>query len=107
MRNTKMAVTTAVSAAAALALAGCAGSDDGGNGAGDGGEGSSEGQTLRMWHFEGEDSAMGIAWAEAVEIFEEETGATVEFEPRSFEQIRTTASQVLNSDEAPDVLEYN
>src|SRR5690625_5042247 len=32
---------------------------------------------------------------------------SVEFEERSFEQIRQTASQVLNSDQAPDVLEYN
>ena len=30
----------------------------------------------------------------------------MEFEERSFEQIRQTASQVLNSDEAPDILEY-
>ena len=38
---------------------------------------------------------MGKAWAEAIKIFEEETGATVEFEEKSFEQIRSTASQVL------------
>ncbi|GAA3652681.1 ABC transporter substrate-binding protein [Microbacterium marinilacus] len=62
---------------------------------------------LTLWHYEGDNSAMGIAWAEAMEVFEEETGATVEFEERSFEQIRQTASQVLNSDEAPDLLEYN
>ena len=63
--------------------------------------------TLTLWHYEGENSAMGIAWNRAIEIFEEETGATVEFEERSFEQIRQTASQALNSDEAPDLLEYN
>ncbi|WP_166981941.1 ABC transporter substrate-binding protein [Paramicrobacterium fandaimingii] len=63
--------------------------------------------TLVLWHYESADSAMGIAWAEAIKIFEEETGATVEFEEKSFEQIRSTASQVLNSDEAPDILEYN
>ena len=62
---------------------------------------------LTLWHYEGENSAMGIAWNRAIEIFEEETGATVDFEERSFEQIRQTASQVLNSDEAPDILEYN
>lgn len=50
---------------------------------------------------------MGIAWAEAIKVFEEETGATVQFEEKSFEQIRSTASQVLNSNEAPDILEYN
>ncbi|WP_162893200.1 ABC transporter substrate-binding protein [Microbacterium halotolerans] len=63
--------------------------------------------TLTLWHYEGSNSAMGIAWDRAIEVFEEETGAAVEFEERSFEQIRQTASQVLNSDEAPDLLEYN
>lgn len=84
----------------ALALAGCSGGDSGADqGGGD--------NTLTLWHFEGADSAMGIAWAEAIEVFEEETGATVEFEEKSFEQIRSTASQVLNSDEAPDIMEFN
>lgn len=50
---------------------------------------------------------MGKAWDEAIKVFEKETGAKVEFEEKSFEQIRQTASQVLNSDEAPDILEYN
>ena len=60
-----------------LALAGCAG------GSGD----SGDGDTLKLWHYEGDDSAMGIAWAEAIKVFEEETGATVEFEEKCFEQI--------------------
>ena len=69
--------------------------------------GSSDPNTLKLWHFEGTDSDVGIAWERAIEIFEEETGATVEYEDKSFEQIRSTASQVLNSNEAPDLLEYN
>jgi raffinose/stachyose/melibiose transport system substrate-binding protein len=84
---------------AALALAACSGS---GSGSGGGDE-----NTLTLWHYEGANSAMGIAWDRAIEIFEEETGATVEFEERSFEQIRSTASQVLNSNEAPDLMEFN
>ncbi|HEX5730017.1 ABC transporter substrate-binding protein [Microbacterium sp.] len=84
---------------AGLALAGCAG--------GSGDSAGEAGDTLKLWHYEGADSAMGIAWAEAIKIFEEETGATVEFEEKSFEQIRSTASQVLNSDEAPDLMEFN
>ncbi|MET0673381.1 MAG: extracellular solute-binding protein [Microbacterium pygmaeum] len=83
---------------AGLALAGCAGGS---------GEDASSSDTLKLWHYEGADSAMGIAWAEAIKVFEEETGATVEFEEKSFEQIRSTASQVLNSDEAPDLMEFN
>ena len=101
MKNSRMILGAAL-AAAALALSGCSSSGSGSD-PGSGGEGD----TLKLWHFESETSAMGIAWAEAIRVFEEETGATVEFEERSFEQIRSTASQVLNSDEAPDLLEYN
>ncbi|HTN59889.1 MAG TPA: extracellular solute-binding protein [Protaetiibacter sp.] len=87
----------AITTAAVLALAGCSPS----------GSGEESGDTLKLWHYEGADSAMGKAWDEAIKIFEKETGAKVEFEEKSFEQIRQTASQVLNSDEAPDILEYN
>ncbi|MGW4928079.1 ABC transporter substrate-binding protein [Agromyces sp. NPDC004153] len=96
MKHTKTLAVAASLAAAALALSGCSGGDAGG-----------DADTLRLWHYEGADSAMGKAWDEAIKVFEEETGATVEFEEKSFEQIRSTASQVLNSDEAPDLLEYN
>ncbi len=94
----------AVLASAALVLAACGGDDDSSTGSGDG-DGS--GQTLRLWHYEGANSAMGVAWDEAIRVFEEETGATVEFEEKGFEQIRQTANMVLNSDEAPDIMEYN
>ena len=66
-----------------------------------------KGKTLTLWHYEGDDSAMGMAWNAAINEFEKETGAKVKFEAKSFEQIRSTASQVLNSDSAPDILEYN
>ena len=81
----------------AIALAGCAG----------GSSDSGDGDTLKLWHYEGEDSAMAKAWSEAIDIFEEETGATVEYEQKSFEQIQKTASQVLDSDAAPDLMEFN
>ena len=96
MKHTRTLAVAASLAAAALALSGCSGGGSGG-----------DDDTLRLWHYEGADSAMGKAWDEAIKVFEEETGATVEFEEKSFEQIRSTASQVLNSDEAPDLLEYN
>ena len=63
----------------ALALAGCSGG---------GGSTEESGDVLKLWHYEGADSAMGKAWAEAIKVFEEETGATVEFEEKSFEQIQ-------------------
>lgn len=99
MKSRKATIVTAMAAVATLVLAGCGGSDGDDDAGGD--------DVLRVWHYETPDSAMGIAWEEAMRVFEEETGATVEFEERSFEQIRQTASQVLNSDQAPDVLEYN
>lgn len=100
MRRTTSTVRLGTAAlVGALALAACGGSGDT--------EAGGEGDVLRLWHFESDTSAMGIAWDEAIATFESETGATVEFEERSFEQIRTTASQVLNSSEAPDILEYN
>ncbi|WP_127794521.1 ABC transporter substrate-binding protein [Agromyces sp. LHK192] len=94
MRITKRGIgAVAALAATAALLTGCT----------SGGE--SDPNTLKLWHFEGTDSDVGIAWNRAIEIFEEETGATVEYEDKSFEQIRSTASQVLNSNEAPDVME--
>lgn len=94
-RHPKAVAGIAALSLGALLLSGCStGSDHDEN-------------TLTLWHFENEDSAMGIAWNEAIKTFEKETGATVEFEAKSFEQIRSTASQVLNSNEAPDILEYN
>lgn len=86
-----------------LALTACGGGGDAG---GDGGEGGGD-DTLTLWHYEGEDSAMGIAWDEAIRVFEEETGATVEFERKAFEQIQQSAGMVLSSDEGPDLMEYN
>ncbi|NQX33362.1 extracellular solute-binding protein [Herbiconiux sp. VKM Ac-2851] len=85
----------ALVAATAAALTGCSGDSSG-----------ESDNTLTLWHYEGADSAMGKAWDEAIKVFEEETGATVDFEEKGFEQIRSTASQVLNSNEAPDILEY-
>jgi raffinose/stachyose/melibiose transport system substrate-binding protein len=101
----KYFATGAILATAAMLLAGCAG------GATEDAPVSTDpdgaGKTLTLWHYESDTSAMGIAWNAAIEKFEEETGAKVEFEAKSFEQIRSTASQVLNSDASPDILEYN
>jgi raffinose/stachyose/melibiose transport system substrate-binding protein len=93
-------------ATTAMLLAGCSGGSTAEDGPVDTSP-SGDGETLTLWHYESETSAMGVAWDAAIKQFEEETGATVEFEPKSFEQIRSTASQVLNSDAAPDILEYN
>ena len=97
-RRTAALSAVATLSAAGLALSGCAGG---------GGDAGGDGDTLRLWHYESADSAMGKAWDEAIKVFEEETGATVEFEEKSFEQIQKTASQVLDTDAAPDLMEFN
>jgi raffinose/stachyose/melibiose transport system substrate-binding protein len=100
MRKRHLAAA-AILAAGALLLAGCASGNDSGSST------DGKGKTLTLWHFESADSAMGKAWNKAISTFEKETGAKVKFEAKSFEQIRSTASQVLNSNQAPDILEYN
>jgi raffinose/stachyose/melibiose transport system substrate-binding protein len=96
-RSTKTLAALAAFTAVGLAVSGCSA----------GGGDSGDSKTLKLWHYEGADSAMGKAWAESIKIFEEETGATVDFEEKSFEQIQKTASQVLDTDAAPDLMEFN
>jgi len=120
--RTRLTAITASLAVAALAFTACSSSPTGDvattdaasqgdlavtSGTTSTGDAGQSGGTLRLWHYEGADSAMGKAWAEAIKVFESETGATVDFEEKGFEQIRSTASQVLNSDQAPDLMEYN
>ncbi len=51
---------------------------------------------------------MGKAWNEAIKEFEAtHPGVKVKFEEKGFEQIQKTAPMVLNSKNAPDVMEYN
>ncbi|MBF4561551.1 extracellular solute-binding protein [Microbacterium sp. VKM Ac-2870] len=97
-RRTRALAAVVALTATALTISACSSSGDADN---------AQGQTLKLWHYEGADSAMGKAWAEAVTVFEKETGAKVEFEEKSFEQIQKTASQVLDTDAAPDVMEFN
>ena len=88
--------------AALATVAGMAACSDGG------GSASSGPRELKLWHYEGPDSAMGVAWAQAIKEFEStHSGVTVKFEEKGFEQIQKTAPMVLNSNDAPDVMEYN
>ncbi|WP_306209866.1 extracellular solute-binding protein [Actinoplanes sp. RD1] len=85
---------------ASLGLTAC-----GSNGEGDEG---ADAKTLTLWHYEGPTSAMGIAWNKAIELFKSShPGVEVKFEEKSFEQIQQNAGMILNSDSAPDILEYN
>ncbi|MEW9555379.1 ABC transporter substrate-binding protein [Nonomuraea sp. NPDC050783] len=98
MKKIKVA---AVAACALLAVAAC------GSG-GDKPATTSGPRTLTLWHYETADSAMGKAWAEAIKEFEaSHPNVKVKFEEKGFEQMQKTAAMVLNSDQVPDVMEYN
>ncbi|MFF5084809.1 extracellular solute-binding protein [Actinoplanes sp. NPDC000266] len=87
--------------ATSLALTAC------GGGGGSEDEGA-DAKTLTLWHYEGPTSAMGIAWNKAIEEFKSShPGVTVKFEEKGFEQIQQNAQMILNSDSAPDIMEYN
>lgn len=63
--------------------------------------------SLSFWYYENDASAETIAWKKAAEEFTKETGIKVKFEVKSFTQIAQNASQFLNSDQAPDIMESN
>ena len=100
MKHKRTMTAVAAAMAGALALAGCTGQGGGG--------GDTDDSTLTIWHYENEDSAMGKAWAKAIEIFEEENpDVTVDVEKQTFEQIQKNAKIVLTGDDVPDVMEFN
>lgn len=101
MKFTRKLVVSSIAAISTLAtfgLAGCGSADT---------AQEENPDSIKVWYYEEDTSAMGIAWKDAIEKFEKKTGIDVKFEKKSFEQIRQNASQILNSDDAPDVMEYN
>jgi raffinose/stachyose/melibiose transport system substrate-binding protein len=63
---------------------------------------------FKIWHYESDTGAMGVAWTEAMKQFQaKHPDVKIVYENKGFEQIRQTAQMVLNSEEAPDVMEYN
>lgn len=65
-------------------------------------------RVLKIWHYEGADSAMGQSWNGAMTDYQAaHPDVTIQFELKTFDQIQQTASMVLNSADAPDVLEIN
>jgi raffinose/stachyose/melibiose transport system substrate-binding protein len=96
-RRRVVAISAAL-AAVSLGVAGCGKSTASG----------SSSKVLKLWHYEAADSAMGVAWNQAVKEFEQKhPGVTVQFQQKTFEQLEKTAPMVLNSSDAPDILEYN
>ncbi|GIJ27232.1 sugar ABC transporter substrate-binding protein [Micromonospora qiuiae] len=93
----RVAVVTTVAALTATGLAACGGNGD-----------DSAAGVLKLWHYESANSAMGVAWDRAIEIFKDEhPGVEVRFERKAFEQIQQNAGMIINSSEGPDVMEYN
>jgi raffinose/stachyose/melibiose transport system substrate-binding protein len=89
-----------------LTLAACSGGDSGGGS--DDATANADGKTLTIWDYESDDSAMGQAWAKAIEIFKQKhPGVTVKTESQTFEQIQKNAKIILTGDDVPDVMEYN
>lgn len=89
-----------------LVLTACVGG--GGDAAAPSGGQDADDETLTIWHYENDDSAMGQAWAEAIEIFSaEHPDVEVVVEKQTFEQIQKNAKIVLTGDDVPDVMEYN
>ncbi len=100
MRSRAGLAAGALLMAVSLGLAACGGDDSSDEGA--------DAKTLTLWHYEGPNSAMGIAWTKAIEQFKaKHPGVEVKFEEKGFEQIQQNAQMILNSDSAPDIMEYN
>lgn len=68
---------TSLAGAGLLGLSACGGSGSG-----------SDSKTFVIWDYESDDSAMGQAWARAIEIFKEKhPDVTVKTEDQTFEQL--------------------
>jgi raffinose/stachyose/melibiose transport system substrate-binding protein len=92
---------TALAAALIAGLAGIAA-------CGGGGSTSSSSKVLKVWWYESPGSAYYIAWSQAIKDFKKaHPGVKVEFSEKSFNQMQQTAPMVLNSNNVPDIMEYN
>ena len=100
IRTKKWLRATSLVAAAALALTGVTACSSGAASGGDD-------KTLKVWWWENDDSALAAAWNKAIDIFEDEhPDVKVEFELKTYEQMQQSGQLLLDSNDAPDVLEY-
>jgi raffinose/stachyose/melibiose transport system substrate-binding protein len=101
-RSRRLAALAVLATVGSLALSACNSSSGGSQSNG------SSSKVLKLWHYEGPTSAMGVAWAEAIKQFKNtHPGVEVKFEEKGFEQIQQNAGMILNSNDAPDLMEYN
>jgi raffinose/stachyose/melibiose transport system substrate-binding protein len=65
-------------------------------------------RTFKVWHYEAADSAMGASWDDAMKDFQaSHPDVKLVFELKTFDQIQQTGQMILNSADAPDVMEVN
>ena len=65
-------------------------------------------KTFNVWWYELPDTAQAKAWTQALgELKAKHPDININFEQKTFEQLQKAGSLILNSDQAPDVLEYN
>jgi len=63
-----------------------------------------EKKTFRVWWFETPDSAMGIVWAKAIEVFKtKHPDVEVQFEQKSWDQIQKAGTELHPSAETLDL----
>lgn len=97
-RPTQKAAALVALVGLVTALAACGGGD----------ATSEQSGELTIWHYEDPSSAMGQAWAKAIEVFEDENpGVTVTLERQAFESLRSNAKVILTGNTVPDVMEFN
>lgn len=103
-KASKVAKVAALAAAAALALAGCGGSSSDTASATANAEPTGD---FKVWWYE-KDTAMATTWAAALEELKaNHPGVTVKFELKTWDQIQKAGNAILDSDQAPDLAEWN
>ncbi|KOF22374.1 hypothetical protein AC244_02225 [Ensifer adhaerens] len=66
-----------------------------------------EDKVFRVWWFEDQGNAADLAWSKALDEFKSKhPDVEVHFERKSWDQLVTAGTMVLNSDSTPDLLEY-
>lgn len=99
----RMVAVAAGALTAALALTACGG----GGSASSGASGAEDGKTLKVWWWENDESPLSQTWNKAIETFKaEHPDVDVQFELKTYEQMQQSAQLILDSNDAPDVIEY-
>jgi raffinose/stachyose/melibiose transport system substrate-binding protein len=96
--STRRGRTFALAAAVMLSLTAC----------GSGGSGKADGKGFTVWWYEDAGNPQDAAWQDALKEFKAaHPGVKVHFERKVWQQIQDAGSMILNSNDAPDLLEYN